>query len=437
MSGFPQSGGVLDHWGGNLAWSLAGQCAPIVAAIFTIPILIQKLGMDRFGILSLVWTLAGYFNLFDLGMGRALAQVVAEKRGQNGGEIPGLVWTTLCYTFGLGCAAALLLCLVAPWLVYRALTIPDDLQLEALHSLRLLAICVPVVMSAAILRGVLEAHTRFRETNALRIITGLLIFLGPMLVLPFSMRLFPIVAMLAVTRGLDGLAHLLLCIRIVGAPRRERLWKGQQMQALLRLGGWITISNIISPLMVYVDRFLIGAMVSMAAVAYYTVPYDMVTHMGTIPGALVVLLFPAFSIHYKQDRDLTRRLFGKGVQYTALALLPVAAMIVLLADTGLRWWVGAEFADRGTRVLQWLALGRFVNGLAQIPFSFLQGIGRPDITAKLHLAELLPYAALAWSLTRVGGIEGTAIAWVVRVGADALLLFAMARRFLRADVSRP
>ncbi len=436
----PLSGLRVRDFGKNLSWSLAGQGAPILAAVFTIPVLIRTLGTDRFGILALAWTLVGYFNLFDFGMGRALAQVVAERRGQNDArEIPRLVWTTIGWTFGLGCVAALLLGLVAPWLVYRALKVPDVLRVETLQSLRLLAVCIPIVMSAAALRGVLEAHARFRETNTLRIITGLLIFLGPMWVLPFSTRLLPIVAVLALTRGLDGAAHLFLCVRVVAPPR----WGGGQgggsggrLLPLLRLGGWMTVSNLLSPLMVYLDRFLIGALVSMTAVAYYTVPYDMVAHMGAIPGALVVLLFPAFSSHYKTDPDRTRHLFWQGVRYTALALLPLTLIVVAGAEVGLRWWVGAAFSDRGTRVLQWLALGRFVNGLAQIPLAFLQGIGRPDITAKLHLVELPLYAVLAWGLTRAYGIEGTAVAWGVRVSADAALLFITARRFLPTDAGR-
>ncbi len=442
----PPSGFMVGDWGKNLAWSLAGQCAPILAAVVAIPILIRALGTDRFGMLALAWTLVGYFNLFDLGLGRALTQVVAEKREKNTQEIADLVWTTMAFTFGLGGVAALLLCLIAPWLVYRALQIPDGLRLEALQGLRLLALCIPIVMSASALRGVLEAHARFRETNALRILTGLLIFCGPMGVLPFSTRLLPVMAVLVVTRILDGAAHLFLCARTVAPPhgmalrgmalRGMGLWRAHRVLPLLRLGGWMTISNVISPLMVYLDRFLIGALISTTAVAYYAVPYDMVAHMGTIPAALVVLLFPAFSTRYKEDPAQMRLLFGQGVRYTALSLLPLMLIAIALADAGLRWWVGAEFAVQGTRVLQWLALGRFVNGLAQIPFAFLQGIGRPDITAKLHLAELPLYAALVWTLTARYGIEGTAMAWGARVAVDAALLFMMSRRLFEVASRR-
>jgi O-antigen/teichoic acid export membrane protein len=63
----------------------------------------------------------------------------------------------------------------------------------------------------------------------------------------------------------------------------------------------------------------------------------------------------------------------------------------------------------------------------------LQGAGRPDLTAKLHLIELPCYLLALWLLIRTLGIEGAAIAWSARAVFDALALFVMARKFLAAD----
>jgi O-antigen/teichoic acid export membrane protein len=76
-----------------------------------------------------------------------------------------------------------------------------------------------------------------------------------------------------------------------------------------------------------------------------------------------------------------------------------------------------------TRVLQILSLGVLANGLAAIPFALIQGTGRADITGKLHLLELPFYLAAVWYLTVHYGIAGTAVAWLLRVVADCILLF--------------
>jgi O-antigen/teichoic acid export membrane protein len=192
----------------------------------------------------------------------------------------------------------------------------------------------------------------------------------------------------------------------------------------------MTVSNVVSPLMVTLDRFLIGALVSMTAVAYYATPYEVVTKFWLLPGALMGVMFPAFSTGFAQDCERTALLFGRCLKSLFLVLFPIMLCTVALAQDGLKLWLGVEFAQHSFRVLQWLAVGVFINSLAQVPFTLLQGVGRPDITATLHLIELPLYLGLLWWLIDTRGIEGAAIAWSARVAVDALFLFGMARRFL-------
>src|ERR1700676_2720642 len=80
----------------NTIWNLLGSGAPLIVAVFCILVLIKVLGTDRFGVLTLVWAVIGYASLFDLGLSRALTQIVAKQLGAGEGhEIPALVWTSL------------------------------------------------------------------------------------------------------------------------------------------------------------------------------------------------------------------------------------------------------------------------------------------------------------------------------------------------------
>src|SRR5437667_4284659 len=87
----------------NTVWNLLGSGAPMLLAVFCIPILIRGLGTDRFGVLTLAWALIGYASLFDLGLGRALTQLVAQKLGTGDErEVPQVVWTSLLLMLALG-----------------------------------------------------------------------------------------------------------------------------------------------------------------------------------------------------------------------------------------------------------------------------------------------------------------------------------------------
>ena len=55
----------------NTVWNLIGYGAPLVVAVFAIPLLVRGLGTSRFGVLTLAWVLVGYLSIFDLGLSRA------------------------------------------------------------------------------------------------------------------------------------------------------------------------------------------------------------------------------------------------------------------------------------------------------------------------------------------------------------------------------
>jgi O-antigen/teichoic acid export membrane protein len=415
----------------NTLWNLVGSGAPMVVAVFCIPILIRGLGKERFGVLTLAWALIGYASLFDLGLGRALTQLVARKLGAGEDrEVPSLAWTSLLLMLLLGFAGTAAVLLISPWLAARGLNVPSALQQETVQSFRLLGLSIPFVLTTAGLRGLLEAHQRFGLINALRIPMGIFTFAGPLLVWPFSRSLVLVVATLVVGRIVAWASHLLLCLRVLPELRRSIAWERSAVGPLLRFGGWMTVSNVVGPLMVTLDRFLIGAVVSMTAVAYYATPYEVVTKFWLLPGALLGVMFPAFSASFAQDRERTALLFGRSVKSLFLVLFPIMLCTVALAQDGLKLWLGAEFAQHSFRVLQCLAVGVFINSLALVPFTLVQGVGRPDLTAKLHLIELPMYLALLWWMIGARGIEGAAIAWTARVAADALFLFFVARRFL-------
>jgi O-antigen/teichoic acid export membrane protein len=234
-----------------------------------------------------------------------------------------------------------------------------------------------------------------------------------------------------VGRLLGALAHLLACFHAMPALRHNMGMRRSVVAPLIKFGGWMTVSNVISPLMVYADRFLIGGLVSVSAVAYYTTPFDLVFRLQFIPVAVAGVLFPAFATSLASDPDRTALLVSRGIKYIFLVVFPVVLVMVAFAPDGLRLWLGSAFASHSQSVLRWVAAGMFINSVACIPFSLLQSAGRPRITACIHLFEAPLYLAAVWVLTKRLGVEGAAIAFSGRIAVDTVLMFVYADRILQ------
>lgn len=417
----------------NAIWNVAGSGLPILVGLVSIPILIQAMGTNRFGILTLAWALIGYTSLFDLGLGRALTKVVAEKVGTSErGQIPQLFWGSMFLLGGLALLAAALIVGLTPWLV-QTMHMPSSLREEAHSCFYLLGICTPFVIVAAGLRGMLEALQRFDLVNEVRIPSGAFMYAGPLLVLPLSHGLPAVVMVLVLGRIAVCLVLLVLCFHVMPDLRRVIRPRASVLRPLVQMGSWMTLSNILGPLMTNLDRFLIGGMLSVGAAAYYVVPCEVMTRLLVLPIAIVAVLFPAFSSSFASDPGRTAALFGRSLKYIFLILFPVLLAALVFAREGLTVWLGPAFAVNSFQVLQWLAIGALLNGLAQIPFTLIQGIGRADLAAKLHVLELPFFLFATYFLIHRYGLLGAAMAWTARASFDAAGLFALSAWLLGRD----
>lgn len=399
----------------NVLVNIGGQVAPLLVALISVPIAVKGFGTERFGILSLAWALNAYFGVFDLGIGRALTKAVADRLGRDEPEtLPALVRTALVMVLPIGLAGGLLLAALTPWLADQWLDMSDALRGEARQAFWLIAASVPLTVMIAASRGVLEAHQAFRRINAVRVPMAALTFAGPILVLPFTQNLAAAVAVLLLVRMAGLTAFLLMAARIVPG-----LFAGTGLDAggrheLLRLGGWITATNLIAPFVAYIDRFVIGALSGAAAVAYYATPYEILTRVLILPGAMVGVLFPAFATSSQVDPERTRRLYDRANRLVFLAMILPLAFASAFALEIMTLWIDADFAVRSAGVLQFLSFAVFSNGIGYVAFALVQGLGRPDLNAKYSLIEAPIYPFVVWYLVDGWGVEGAAAAWGLR-----------------------
>lgn len=415
----------------NAGWNLSASLLPLLAALVAMPYLARQLGTERFGVLMLAWVLIGYFGLFDFGVGRALTQMVAARQAQRDGgpHALGVLGSSGLALAGAAGVFGAMLVAAAALAAGRGLAlpgVPDALRDEAVGSLLIIALGIPPTVGTAAARGLLEGLQRFRLLTAIRVPTGVLSFLAPCVAVAVVPSLVAAVAALVAMRWVMLLVHLWPCRRDLGLDLS--LVQPASMGPMLRTGGWMSVSNIVGPLIVYADRFVIGALVSPTALAHYAVPFELVSRLLVFPTALAGALFPALSAAGARDPAGATALRRSALGLTLACVIPVAALGWLAAAALLQAWMGPDFATHGTRVMQWLLVGFAFNAAAQIPFAALQGHGLARQTALLHLVELPFYLVLLAALVASHGIEGAALAWTLRGVVDYLVLTVLLQR---------
>lgn len=412
-------------------WNLLGSVLPMAAGLVAIPLLIHTLGAERFGLLTLVWSILGYFSLFDMGIGRATTKYVSHYWSrQRLLSTSRLVRVALLMLLVFGCLAASLL-MASAGLISRTVNLSAGLSRDEFYaSLMIMGATLPLVMLTAGLRGTLEGQSRFRLLNAIKIPASLTIFVVPLLLLPFTHRVDQITLALAASRILVLLVHIWVVRSVLWvAPLRWGRTERVLLRRLMHYGGWVFVATGIGTLMSmgYLDRLAIGWLRTVADLAYYATPMEIILRLLIIPGAIASAIFPYLAAA-GQSMENVRETCSRSLTYIGILFFPFVMLTLALGRDALSWWIGTDFADHSYIVLTLLMLGVFFNALAHVPYTLLQATGHPRPTAMRHVWELPFYVPLMLVLVYYYGVMGAAIAWMAWAIVDMLLLFVLARR---------
>lgn len=417
----------------NSGWNLLGQGAGLLVAIVAIPVLLKQLGTDAFGLFTVFLALIGYSGLLDLGVGRAVTAAVA-RDSQRGDylAVASSVSTALLLLGCLGLLLAVLLLFFAYPVSGLLVGKTESLRSECRTALQVLAFTMPIVLLSSGLRGVLEGLLEFKAISKIMMPTGALMFALPATLSFATSAVTYMVAALFAVRILSLVLLYVACsARIEQLHVRRPSWS--QARALLGAGGWMTVSNVVSPIMTNLDRLFISAQISPTAAALHVTPYELATKTLLPAGSIANATFPEFAAHHLASTPVSarRRYFWRATLLTSASALVPAVVLFLFARDILSLWISPEFAKGvSTDILRLLAVGVAANGAAYIPFAFVQGTGHADVAAKFHLFELVVFIPALLYALQAFGVIGAAIVWVGRVVVDAGLLLAFSLRKL-------
>ena len=406
----------------NSIYNIAGFAVPTVIAIPALGLLARQIGTEFFGIFTLAFALIGYASIFDAGVTRAVIREISINR-DNYEEQKKVISTASIVVILLGTIAALLIITFASELV-TLLKVTESLASQVILSFKILATIIPFFLLNQVWLASLEGLEKFANINIQRIISSSALAVLPPLACMFHPNIVFAILGLVVGRVLSLIITLILCKKIIFDSGIKLSLS--TLKRLLSFGGWLTLSNIISPLMVYFDRFIISNMMGASKIAFYSAPAEGVARLINIPYALARALFPKLS--YCSSHQERRVLERHSYLLVTITCLPLVIGGTLLSHFVMTVWMGEEYGGEAADILKILLIGFFFNALAQIPYSLLQAQGKSKITALVHIYEIIPYIAMLFFFTHNFGIRGTAIAWSIRTGADLLLLYFISRR---------
>jgi O-antigen/teichoic acid export membrane protein len=414
----------------NVAINFFGLVLPTFVSLVTVPSYIRLLGVERYGVIALVWTLIGYFSILDLGMSMAAQNHISKALASNDkDESARVFWSATWLNLVTGVIGGLIIYFGAFFYTAYFTKVSPQLQHEVYMALPWLAIAIPIANVSWVFAGAINGAERFGIYNTNQTIGTFVFQLLPLaaawLIGPSLQNVLAaaVVARLFAAALLGRSALKVLGLRRM-LPPQLGVAKG-----LFNFGGWMLIASITTMVADSLDKVFLGTGLGARFVTFYTVPQNLVTRLNIVPTAMVRTLFPRLSAVTRDHADLITQ---QSLEFLNGAFTPVALVAMFVLGPFLHVWVGNEIASVAAPVGRILIVSVWLVGQANVTRIMIQSQVNPAVAAQVGVFELPIFAAALWFGIKYFGLTGAAVA----VAGRALFDYAVLLR-LSAIRARP
>lgn len=393
----------------NAFSNLLGAVIPALVALGTVPLVVKGLGDASYGVYSLVTAIVGYFAVIDINVTAGSVKYIAEFNAHRDQErIDETVFFGLSVYALLGLVGGLGLFFGAHFFVTRVFSVPHALEHEALATLKLAALGFFLGQLQSYLQSVPQSLMRYDIASRIEMVFGTCVPLLTVAVLMLGYGLFEVILLRVITSAINC-AVLWRCIRHLLPALRYRRPGATIRRELLGFSAYSFLSRFASLSYAYADKLIIGALVGVTGLAYFTVASTLANRILSLTYRLSGVFFPAASaLAARGELERLKQLYLKASRYVVFINASVLVLVAVFSYQILYYWMNPQFARAGQVVLSVMALSQFIDSLTSLPSLVNDGMGHPRLSGTFALARaafglLVVYLGVAgW------GIEGAA-----------------------------
>lgn len=393
----------------NSLWNLSGSAVPMVVALATVPLLIGALGVEGFGIVTLVGSVIGYFGVLDINLSAGSIKYLAEHHAANDRQrFAETFWFGSMFYGLLGLLGAAAIFFAADALVARFFDVSEAMRDATVMAFRIAALGFTLTQVQNYLLVVPQALQRYDRSAQSEAFFGTVVNLASVAAaLGGTGIVGVIIARVAVS--CVNVVYLVWLIRHFDLNLSPRWPRREVRAALTSFSAYAYLSKIASTLHQHADKLIVGAIAGPVALAFYTVPVTLAGRILGLTYRMSSVIYPRASALAGAGRISELRPVYLGVmRYVTYINLAALGVIVLAGDEFLRRWVGEEFVRQGYPVLILMTLALLADSLTNIPSMVNDALGHPRITGRFALANGLGGVLMVYLGTSYGGIVGAA-----------------------------
>jgi O-antigen/teichoic acid export membrane protein len=373
----------------NAIYNLFGWAFPVVISFITIPIIVNILGSDNYGILVLSGAIIGYFGILDINLTAGSIRYIAEyhAKGHEREVNEVFSFSFLVYII-IGIVGAILIFFSIDTVFLKILKIPPNLKDAARIVFYLAALGFLLNLIQSYLSSVPKSAHRFDIPAKIEMVFGIGLALLTVLILYMGSDIIGVSVLRIVILLMNAFLLYFVIKKLLPYLNFNFSITKETIRKITTFSGYAFLSRIASTISAYVDKLIIGSVIGSAAVTFYAVPFILVGRLINISHRLSMGLFPIASEMGSSGmlEDL-RRIYKDLSRHIFFLNIAITSILCLFSKQILQLWMGEEFAQQTYIILIFIALAYFIDSLTHLPSLVNDGLSYPQITGGFALGR--------------------------------------------------
>ena len=392
----------------------------VAVGFFLSPFILHRLGDDAFGLWILIFSITGYYGLFDFGIRSSIIRYVSKYTAtKHHEELNRLVSTSL---FSYGCLAMILLLItmVGSRYVDVLFRISPGFHSTARMLFLLVGTSLSIGFPLSVFGGILEGLQKFYVLNLTQVISTLTRALLILVALSHGGGLITIAMITAMFPLIASVSYAVMVMHMLPLELHRRFISGASFREVLNYGSVTFMILLAARLRFRTDAMVIGTFLSASAITYFTIGSKFVDYASEIVQSLAQIFTPMSShFHTTGNFEKLRKIFMLGNRACALTIFPISTVLILLGKSAISVWVGQRYASSYI-VLLILLIPSTLYVAQATSNKILFGMSEHRSLGVVDLLEWVANLILSIYLVRRLGIIGDALGTAIPMLCTAL-----------------
>lgn len=411
----------------NIIANYIGRAWPALLSILLVPVYINFLGIEAYGLVGFYTSLSAVMGVFDLGIGSTMNRELAKrsvKLNEQNSQRDLVKTLEIIYWIIAVSVGIIVVCLSS--FIANSWVKAEGLDSKTIvKAVQFMGLSIALRFPMSLYQGGLMGLQKQVLVNKILIVFGTVRGLGAVLVLwGISSTIYVFFAWQAVMSILGSFSFLYALWSVLPKSKIKARFSTSILSEIWRYAAAVSANALLGMCLSQLDKVILSTMLSLKMFAYYSIA-------STVASAIWMILLPYNTAVFPKlveliEKDLKEKLisfFHSASQVLSIMLLPIGFLLVFFSKEVLFLWLKDEvIAENAYLILSFLVFGTVLNGLASMPSYASNAFGWPMLITYTNLGQSIVIIPLIIFLVNRYGAIGASISWMLMNSSYILIM---------------